>query len=199
MSAPEQMNLQQALALVKFLTDQLAKQRAGQMVPRSRQEMPSGARMPAMFGGKLAAWVNMPQPKQKAAYVADPKKLLAWAKACYPDKVRPTTEVEVTPELIDHLREHFPSALKAGEEVDPHWVSDICAALKDPGYYLTKQGEKLMPDSVPGIVLPEAEAPFPTVTLTDDAEAVIAEAWRSGGIPVGELLALPAPESGTAA
>lgn len=199
MSAPEPMNLQQALALVKFLTDQLAKQRAGQMVPQSRKEMPSGARMPAMFGGKLAAWVNMPQPTQRSARVQDPKKLLAWAKVNYPGKVQPTVEVETTPELIDHLREHFPSALKTGEEVDPHWVSDICAALKDPGYYLTKQGEKLTPDGVPGVVLPEAEAPFPTVTLTDDAEAVIAEAWRSGGIQVGELLALPAPESGTAA
>lgn len=196
MSAAEPLDLQQALALVKFLTDQLARQRTGQMVPQSRKKMPPGARMPAMFGGKLAAWVNMPQPKQKAAYVADPGKLLAWARVNYPDKVQPTTEVETTPALIEHLREHFPSALKAGEEVDPHWVSDICAAMKDPGYYLTKQGEKLTPDSVPGVVLPEPEAPFPTVTLTDDAEAVIGDAWRSGDIPMGELLALPAAAGG---
>lgn len=199
MSAPESLNLQQCLALVKFYTEYLARLRTGQMVPQSREEWEPGARVPAKFGGKLAAWVNLPQPTQKSAYVQDAKKLLAWAKVSYPEKVQPTTEVEVTPGLIAHLREHFPSALKTGEEVDPHWVSDILTALKKPGHYDTNKGERLRPDSVPGIVLPDAEPPVPKVDLADDAEAVIGEAWRAGQIPMGELLALPAPESGEAA
>ena len=201
MSAPESLNLAQRLTLVRFWTDYLASRRTGVMVPESREEWESGARVPAKFGGRLAAWVSLPQPTQKSAYVKDPGKLLAWAKTNYPGKVQPTTEVEVTPGLIAHLKEHFPSALKTGEEVDPQWVSDILAALKEPGHYDTINWERLFPDTVPGIVLPEPVPPVPHVDLVPDAEAVIGEAWRSGDIPMGELLALPAPdpESETAA
>jgi hypothetical protein len=184
------LNIQQRLALAKFLTEGIAKTRSDVMVPASRDEMPSGARMPAMFGGKLAAWVNMPQPTQKAAYVSDKRKLLAWVKENYPAKVQPTVDVEVTPELIEHLREHFPAALKTGEAIDEYLVSDLCAAMKDPGYYVSAAGEKLT--DIPGITLPEAGDPTPTVTLTDDAGEAIGAAWRNGDVPVAELLALPA-------
>lgn len=184
------LTIPQRLALAKFLLEGLGKQRKDVLVPASREEMPSGARMPAMFGGKLAAWVNMPAGRQAAAYVGSPGKLLAWAKQHSPGNVLPTTEVVVTPELIEHLREHFPSALKTAEEVDPHFVSDLCNSLKDPGYYVSSEGEKLT--EIPGITVPEPGEPTPTVTLTSDAEAIIGEAWRSGSIPIAELLALPA-------
>lgn len=185
-----EMTLPHRLTLVKFLTESLAKGRKDVLLPQSEKEMPSGSRIPAMFGTRRAAWVSMPQPAQKRAYIREPAKLLAWAKTNYPDKVEPTTEVVVTPALIAHLKEHFPSALKAGEEVDPQWVSDICGALKDPGHYLTIQGEKLT--EVPGIVLPEPDPPVPHVDLADDAEEIIREAWAAGDIPVADLLALPA-------
>lgn len=179
----------QRLTLAKFLLENIGKTRTDVMVPASRDEMPSGSRMPAMFGGKLAGWVSMPKPKQPSARVTEPVKLLAWVEENYPAQVVTETEVVVTDELIGHLREHFPSSLRPVRKVDPHLVSDICGALKDRGGYPDGNGERVT--DIPGVTLPDADPPVPTVNLTDDAAEIIGAAWRDGAIPVGELLALP--------
>lgn len=192
------LSLPQRLALVKWLTDELKALRADELLPASERELPPGSRIAAMFGGRQAAWVSVPQPSQPSAYVKDEKALLAWASKNYPAKVEPTVEVKVDDDLIAFLAEHYPSALEHGERVQPAWVSDILAALvSKQGYYATITGEKLT--EVPGVEIPESAPPVPRVNLTDDAAAIIGEAWRDGDIPMGELLALRAGESGTAA
>ena len=188
------LNLQQRLALVKFLTDTLAALRTKELLPQSDAEMPPGTRLPVMFGGRQAGWATMPQPSQGAAYVADEKKLLAWAEKQYPDKVETVRTVEVTGELLAHLEEHLPAAIVRTRQVDPQWVSDLTKSMKDPGHYTTHQGEKLT--EVPGIVLPDAGKPSPRVNLDDfDAAGVIGAAWRDGDIPVTAFLALPGGEA----
>lgn len=191
MSAQEPLSLPQRLTLVKWLTDELKALRADELLPASEREMPPGSRIAAMFGGKQAGWVSVPQPAQPSAYVKDPKALLAWAKKNYRDKVEPTVEVTVDDDLIAFLAEKYPSALVHGERVQPAWVSDILGALvSKQGYYATITGEKLT--EVPGVEIPEAAAPAPRVNLTEDAAEVIGKAWRDGDIPMAELLALPA-------
>jgi len=190
MTAP--LSLPQRLALVKWLTDRLAEVRRDDMLPQAADEMPSGSRLPVMFGGQHAGFVTMPEPSQGAAYVSDAAKLLAWAERHHPDKVEPTEEVVVDEDLIAHLAEHYPSALRKGRRVRPSWVGDLKSALKDPGYYDTAQGERIT--GVPGITLPSAVPPVPHVSLDKKtATGIIAAAWRDGLIPADDLLAIPAP------
>ena len=184
------LTLAQKLALAKFLTDALKKLRDSDLVPQSAAEMPSGSRIPVMFGTAHAGFVSMPQPSKKSAYVSDEKELLAWAEKNYPAKVETVTEVRADDDLIAFLAEHYPSALEESKRVQPAWVSDIREALKDKGAYITITGEKLT--EVPGITLPEPDPPSPRVNLSEGAEQIIAAAWRSGDIPVADLLALPA-------
>ena len=182
----------QRMALVKWLAERLAKLREDDLLPLAAAEMPSGSRLPVMFGGRHAGFVNMPQPSQGAAYVSDPAKLLAWAEKHHPAKVEPTVEVAVDDDLIAHLADHYPSALREGRRVRPAWVGDLQAALKDPGWYLTAQGEKLT--EVPGITVPEAKPPVPSVNLDKQtAGEIIEAAWRDGLILADDLLSLPAP------
>ena len=152
--------------------------------------MPPGTRLPVMFGGKHAGWASMPKPSKKAAYVNDEKALLAWAEKNYPAKVENVTTVNVDDDLIAYLADHYPSALEDSRRVQPAWLSDIQGALKDKGLYVTLTGEKLT--EVPGITVPDPDPPAPRVNLADDAQQIIGDAWRSGNIPVTDLLALPA-------
>lgn len=186
MSTP--LNLPQRLALVKFLTETLGRLRRDELLPQSAAEMPPGSRMPVMFGGRHAGWASMPKGSVSAS-VADEKELLAWAEKNYPDRVETVTEVAVDDDLIAFLAEHYPTALQESRRVRPSWVGDICAALKDPGHYITVTGEKLT--EVPGIEVREND-PAPRVNLEPGAADIIAAAWRSGDIPVADLLALPA-------
>lgn len=192
MTAPA-LSLVQRLTVAKVLTEILAALRTSEMIPAARRELESGERHAVKFGGKTAAWVAMPKPAQKSAYVKDPAALLAWTRKNYPEKLRDTVKI-VAPqdELIVHLIEHWPGALETGSEPDPYWVDDLIKSLKKPGYYVTAAGERLTKDDIPGIELPEADDPTPTVTLTSEAQQIVAEAWRAGAIPVGDLLALPA-------
>ena len=184
-------DLAQRLALAKFLTDLLKKLRADELLPRATAEMPSGTRLPVMFGGQHAGWASMPQPSKKAAYVHDEKALLAWAEKNYPAKVENVTTVNVDDDLIAFLAEHYPSALEESRRVQPAWVGDIMTGLtSDQRYYATITGEKLT--EVPGITVPDPDPPAPRVNLNEDAEQIIGDAWRSGNIPVADLLALPA-------
>lgn len=187
----------QRLLLVKFFTDTLASLRKGDLLPAASAEMPPGARLPVMFGGRLAGWVTMPQPSKKAAFVSDPARLLAWARREQAHHVLTAETVPVTPEVLAVLREHLPSAIVTEDVVDPQWVSDVTGALKDRGYYVSSTGEKLT--GIPGITLPDPEPPAPRVNLEDAAASVIGAAWAAGEIPAGELLALPAPAEAAAA
>lgn len=182
------LSLAQKLAIIKYLTDSLVRVRKDDLLPQSAAEMPPGSRLPVMFGGKHAGWASMPKGSV-SAFVKDDAKLLAWARANYPDKVEAREEVVVDDDLIAFLAEHYPSALRKTERVQPAWASDICGALKDPGHYITITGEKLT--EVPGIEVRESE-PSPRVNLEPGAADIIAAAWRAGDILVADLLALPA-------
>jgi hypothetical protein len=193
MTAPG-LTLVQELALWKLFTEELDKRRSETMVPQSRDEMPPGSHIAAMFGGRIAAWVTMPQGSQPAAYVEDKGAFLAWVKTNYPEKLRDTVKIAAPhDELIVHLAEHWPEALENGFEPDPQWVEDILKSLKDPGHYRTGSGENLTKDNLPpGITIPDRKPPNPSVFLEKDALEVVGDARRAGLLPVlGDLLALP--------
>ena len=144
---------------------------------------------PSCSAAGAPGWASMPKGSVSAS-VADEKELLAWAEKNYPDRVETVTEVAVDDDLIAFLAEHYPTALQESRRVRPSWVGDICAALKDPGHYITVTGEKLT--EVPGIEVREND-PAPRVNLEPGAADIIAAAWRSGDVPVADLLlALPA-------
>jgi hypothetical protein len=184
------LSLAQRLGLAKYLTDRLAEARKKELEPQAAAEMPSGTRLPVMFGGRLAGWVTMPEPSKRAAWVSDEDALLAWARRHYPEKVEPAVEVAVDDDLIAFLAEHYPQALREGERVQPAWLGDILSALRGGGKYVTGTGEILT--GVPGITVPESDPPVPRVALDKQAAAeVIGAAWRAGLISADELLALP--------
>jgi hypothetical protein len=190
MSAP---TLAQQLALWAWLDKALTRFRKDQLLPAAHAEMPPGARLPAMFGGRLAGWASMPKPPQRTAVVKDEAALLAWVLKNYPEKAEYVPEVIVDAALIEFLQEHRPQSLHVTERPDPQWTADICKALaSDAGYYITGTGEKLT--AVPGIEVPEPSALSPRVNLGDDGGEVIAEAVRSGEIDLRGVLALPAPQ-----
>jgi hypothetical protein len=167
------------------------------MLPQAGTELPSGSRIPVMLGSQRAAWVTMPEPSRKAAYVSDEKALLAWAEKQYPEKVTPAETVpRITEQVLAVLREHLPGAIETGRQVDPQWVSDIQLALKLRGHYVTGTGEKLT--EVPGITLPVPDPAVPRVDLADDATAVIGAAWPQIAAGLPGLLALPAGMNGEA-
>jgi hypothetical protein len=189
------LTLHQRLALVKFLTEELDAVRKKELVPQSQDEMDSGERRPAKFGGKRAAWVSMPQPSDKAAYVSNAAQLLNWARVNHPDRVEKVPVIAISQDaLIALLEKDHPEAVRYESRVDPQWTADLVKALKGGGHYVTSAGEKLA--GVPGITVPEADAPVPRITLEDDAAEVIRAAWLAGDITADDLLALPAPESG---
>jgi hypothetical protein len=182
----------QKLALWKFFSEVLKTAREKDMLPQAAAEMPAGARMPAMFGGRLAAWVNMPQPGRKSASVTDERKLLAWAQENHPHHVETVTEVRVDAALVAFLREHRPQSLHDFERTEPQWAEDVCKALADTGRYALMTGDIVT--EVPGITVSEGRLSVPSVSLTDDAGEVIGAAWARGEIDLGEVLALPAPQ-----
>lgn len=188
MTAP--LDLSQRLGLWKHLTTVLEKLHKDGLVPDAQAAWPSGTRMPLMFGGKHAGWANMPEASKKSAHVSEPAKLLAWTQVHYPAKVATTETVEVTPELLAHLREHFPDAIVRTRQPDPQWVADVCKALAESGRYATITGDKLT--EVPGITVSEPKAPVPHVNLDKEHGAeIIGAALLAREIPVAELLALP--------
>lgn len=188
------LSLAQKFGLWKWLADTLlADLRSKHLIPQAEEEMPPGARLPVMFGGKTAGWVTRPKASQPAATVTDQVKLLAWAKVNYPAKVEYPAEVVVDAALIEFLQEHRPQSLRTGERVDRQWAEDICSALTKHGSYTTYEGEKLT--DVPGITVPEAKPSVPTVKLEGNATEIIEQAWPQIRDNLGEVLALPAGES----
>jgi hypothetical protein len=187
------LTLPQQFGLWKWLSDQLTAFRKDDLLTQAEKEMPAGARMPVMYGGKLAGWVTMPEPSKTAAYISDEARLLAWTRVHYPEKIENYVEVKVDAGLIEFLQEHRPESLHVTERADRQWANDICHALaSDDGYYITLQGEKLT--EVPGIEVPERKPSVPAVKLGRDATAVISAAWPEIQGAFGDVLALPAGE-----
>ena len=118
------MTLAENLTLWKWLSEALAAAHKNQLVPQGREDMTPGERMAVKFGGQLAAWVSLPKPTQGSARVKDAAKLLAWAKASYPEKVEYVPEVIVDAGLIEFLQEHRPESLHVAERVDVRRLHD---------------------------------------------------------------------------
>lgn len=193
MSAP--LALAQRLLLAKYLTDRLKLLRDNELVPQASAEMPSGSRLPVMFGGRLAGWASMPAGS-KTTRVADEGALMDWARREHPDRIGSMESVAMSPAVLDLVRQHMPEAIRTEEVLDGMWVGDMLSGLQKKGYVVTAEGEKLT--SVPGIVT-GISTPAPRVNLAEDADSVIAAAWLGGDIPAGEFLALPAAEGEAAA
>jgi hypothetical protein len=189
MSAP--LSLAEKLALWKWLSEALAALHKNDLVPQGKAQMTPGERLAVKFGGRLAAWVSLPQPTQPAARVADERKLLTWAKVHYPERVEYVPEVVMDAGLVEFLQEHRPQSLRTAERVDRQLAEDICAGLAGEDHrYVTAAGEVLT--EVPGIRVPEASQSSPRVNLQDDAAEVIAAAWPQLQADLREVLALPA-------
>jgi hypothetical protein len=186
------LSLAEKLALWKWLSEALAALHKTELVPRAEEELVPTQREPARFGGRVAAWVTLPKPRQGSAYVKDGAKLLAWARANYPDRIEYATEVLADAATIEFLQEHRPQSLQVTERPDAQWTDDIRAALTRQGYFITATGEKLT--EVPGIEVPEPTPSSPQVRLERDAGEVIAAAWPEIQGSLREVLALPAPQ-----
>jgi len=188
------MTLAEKLALWKWLSVTLAAVHKDALVPEGQAQMEPGERLAVKFGGKLAGWVSLPKPSQPGAWVSSEEKLLAWAKACYPEKIEYVPEVIVDSGLIEFLQEHRPGALNVRERVDPQWAEDICGGLTGKDHrYVTAKGDVLT--EVPGIEVPETAPSSPRVDLEKDAAKVIAAAWPQIQGSIREVLALPAGET----
>ena len=105
-------------------------------------------------------------------------------------QVEETATVRVTPELIEYLRVHFPSAIVPVESVRQGFTEVLARDVKDRGGYLDRaSGEKIT--DIPGVTRAESPA-VPRVNLEDDAGQVIGAAWSS--LDLRDMLALPAGE-----
>lgn len=181
------LSLGQRLVLAKYLADALAALRRDELVPAAADEWVPGERQSVKFGGRQAGWVSLPKPVTTAR-VTDEAKLLAWCEQHAPGAIRDNDEVIVDQALIGWLKEHRPQSVRTRREVDGYVTDAILAGLKRDGRYVTVNGD--IHGEVPGVTVSEGE-PSPRVNLEPDAHAVIADAWRSGGIPLADLLALP--------
>ena len=184
------LSLVQKLAIVKFLTDCLVALRADDLLPQAERELCPGARLPVKFGGQLAGWVNVPKASVRVT-ITDEAKYEAWVAERYPMQVEETETVKVTPELIEHQRVHFPSAIITTESVRQGFTEVLCRDVKDRGGYLDRaSGEKIT--DIPGVTRAESPA-VPRVNLEDNAGQVIGAAWSS--LDLRDMLALPAGEN----
>ena len=172
MNGTDPLALVTQLGILKALADLVNRARKEELGPQAVAAFPAGARLPIMVGGKQIGWLSFPAAR-KSAEVTSEARFLAWAKANCP------TEVETI------------------ERVRPNFQQNVLTQVKDKEGWLDKgSGERIVP---PGVTASEGDR-YPRVEpLFDGAMEIIAEAWRTGGIDVGSLLALPAGEAGEAA
>lgn len=103
-----------------------------------------------------------------ATRVASKDRLLAWCKKHLPDEVE---EIKV-------------------ERVRPESERALVEMVKQHGGWVNEDGELVPVDGI------ETGDPSPRVELNEDAEAVLAAAWRAGAIDLPGMLALSAaPEA----
>jgi hypothetical protein len=160
------LSLRESLALAGFLAKHVETFRKEDLGARAAKEMTPGERLAVKFGGRLAAWVSMPQPATRAT-VKDKAKFLAWVKKELPD------EVETVEQVREATQRQLLEMAKAGGRVNE------------------ETGER---EPIPGVEVSTGD-PSPRVDLDESAADVIGEAWRAGEIDFGGMLALgAAPE-----
>lgn len=166
MSAP--LSLEQQLMIAAFLAKYGTTARKGQLDPQAAGEWAKGERRSVRLGGRLVAWVSLPEP---ATQVRSMDALVAWARRHLPGEVEEVTVERVRPGTVTQLI----------EQVKKHGGWPRGGDLGD-----------IVP--VDGI---ETNRLSPKVDFEDGAEDVIAGAWAAGEISLGGALALPAaPEGG---
>ena len=161
------LSLPQSLALAGFLAKHFEALRKEDLGVKAAAEMTSGERFAVKFGGRLAAWVSMPQPAVRAS-VKDPAAFTAWVASKLPG------EVENVPQVRPATQRQLLEAAKAGGWVNP------------------ETGER---EAIPGVEVSTGD-PTPRVELEDCAAEVIGSAWRGGEIDLGGMLALGAATGG---
>lgn len=156
--------LPESLTLASFLARHFEKLRKEDLGGQAAESMTPGERFAVKFGGRLAAWVSMPQPAARAT-VKNPAAFLAWVKKTLPTEVE-TVEI-VRPGTQKNLLE---------------------MAVKDGGWLDEDSGKRI---PIPGVEVGGGK-PSARVELDDDAEEIIGAAWRSGEIDLGGMLAIAA-------
>lgn len=161
------LTLPQSLTLAEFLAKHFAGIRKGELNPQAAGEMTIGERFAVKFGGRVAAWVSMPNPATRAT-VKDKAAFLAFVKKNLP------SEVESVEQVREGTQRQLLEAAKAGGWVNP-------------------DGERI---PIPGVEVSTGD-PSPSVSLEDCAAEAIAAAWNAGDIDLGGMLALPAATGDT--
>lgn len=162
-------SFRQRIALAQFLAAHFAAARKGPLNAEALEEMTTGERLAAAFGGRVAAWVSLPNPATRASVTSEAR-FLAWVKKNLPEGV----------ETVERVR---PETQKAFLE----------SAKAHGGKWLNTETGELV--AIDGIKV-EDGTPSPRVELTSDAAEIIGAAWRAGEIDLGPMLALPAGEPG---
>jgi hypothetical protein len=155
------------LTLAKFLGEHVAGLRDSKLVPQAREEMTAGERFAVKFGGRVVAWVSMPNAATRAT-VKDKARFTAWVKA------------------------NLPGEIETVEQVRPGTQRQLLDAAKAGGWVNPDGGERV---PIPGVEVSTGDL-VPAVHLEDCAGEAIGEAWRAGEVDLGGLLALTAaPEA----
>jgi len=161
------LSLRESLALAAYLAKHIETFRKEDLGARAAGEMTPGERLAVKFGGRLAAWVSMPQPATRAT-VKNRALFLAWVEKELPDEV----------ETIKQVR--------------PATERQLLDMAKVGGRVNEETGER---EPIPGIEVSTGD-PSPRVELDDSAAEVIGGAWRAGEIDLSGMLAIgAAPET----
>lgn len=128
-----------------------------------------GDRLGAVLCGEVAGHTQVRNGAVKAA-VTDPEAFKAWVSQNRPGEI----------EFLSSVR------------VRPAYQSAILTAAKRDGVAVSTDGEE-----IPGVTVTQGE-PTLTVTLTEDASALVAKAWQSGELweIVGSVLTALEPARG---
>jgi hypothetical protein len=162
------LSLRESLALASFLSKHIEDFRKKDLGAQAAREMTPGERLAVKFGGRLAAWVSMPQPAVRAS-VKDKAAFLAWAEKKLPG------EVETVRQVREATQRQLMDAAKAGGWINP------------------ETGER---EPIPGVEVSEGD-PAPRVELDDQAAEAIGTAWRAGDIDLSGLLAIGPAQAAT--
>ena len=129
--------------------------------------LPVGTRLPVKLDGELAGMVSIPKPRVTVS-VTDAGKFLRWVEEHRPDEI----------ETVRVVRQSYADAIRRSVRERGGWLNPETGEIED----------------VPGL---EADQGSPTVTvsLTAEADDVIARAWRNGEISPASVLPLEAGES----
>lgn len=112
------LSLAQQFAVTEFIAKHFAGIRKRELNPQAAEQMEPGERHAAKFGGRLAAWVSVPQPTIR---VQDPDALLAWC------------------------RKHLPMAIETVEQVRPDTVKRLTEQVKTHGGWVNPETGDLVP------------------------------------------------------